>query len=211
MMSDAFLAFSWVRTFGTGVVLTVSPFHHFNSANYGSNPNDFPNATTDRRSSGYEGGQATLSYIKGRNNRRAGLYSFAQQNDELFGLMSNDPTSPSFGTNFRDAQSATGSLVAAFVEDEFRATSWLTLNAGVCQIHFSGNIVENATSPRFGAAVKVPKINWVFRAFYGHFYQAPPLQTATGPPLQFVSAECGIYSAAWRARRRITFWCGHSL
>jgi hypothetical protein len=35
----------------------------------------------------------------------------------------------------------------------------------------------------------VPKINWVFRAFYGHFYQASPLQTATGPLLQFVSAQ----------------------
>jgi outer membrane receptor protein involved in Fe transport len=187
--ADAFEAFSWVRTFGTGIVLTVSPFYHFNSANYESNPLDFPSATTDHRSSGYEGGQATLSYIKGRNNGRAGLYGFAQQNDELFGVLFNDPTDPSFGNNFRDTQAATGSLIAAFVEDEFRATSWLTLNAGVRQTHFSGNIVENATSPRFGAAVRVPKINWVFRGFYGHFYQAPPLQTVTGPLLQFVSGQ----------------------
>jgi outer membrane receptor protein involved in Fe transport len=187
--SDAFVAFSWVRTFGTGVVLTVSPFYHFNSANYESDPRDFPSATTDKRSSGYEGGQATLSYIKGRNNGRAGLYAFAQENDELFGVLFNDPTDPSFGNNFRDVQSASGSLIAGFVEDEFRATSWLTLNAGVRQTHFSGNIVENATSPRFGAAVRVPKINWVFRGFYGHFYQAPPLLTAAGPLLQFVSAQ----------------------
>jgi len=187
--SDAFVAFSWVRTFGAGVVLTVSPFYHFNSANYLSNPHDFPTATTDKRSSAYEGGQATLSYIKGRNNGRAGLYAFAQQNDELFGLILNDPADPSFGNNFRDAENVSGSLAAAFVEDEFRATSWLTLNAGVRQSHFSGNIVENATSPRFGAAIKVPKINWVFRGFYGHFYQAPPLLTAAGPLLQFVSAQ----------------------
>jgi outer membrane receptor protein involved in Fe transport len=118
-----------------------------------------------------------------------GLYAFEQQNDELFGVIFNDPTDPSFGQNFRDAHSVTGSLIAAFVEDEFRVTSWLTLNAGVRQTHFSGNIVENATSPRFGAAVKVPKINWVFRGFYGHFYQAPPLLTAAGPLLQFVGAQ----------------------
>jgi outer membrane receptor protein involved in Fe transport len=187
--ADAFVAFSWVRTFGTGVVLTVSPFYHFNSANYESSPQDFPDATTDRRSSSYEGGQATLSYIKGRNNGRTGLYAFAQQNDELFGVIFNDPANPSFGNNFRDTQNATGSLIAAFVEDEVRVTSWLTLNAGVRQTHFSGNIVENATSPRFGAAIKVPKINWVLRGFYGHFYQAPPLQTAAGPLLQFVNAQ----------------------
>lgn len=187
--SDAFVAFSWVRTFGTGLVMTVSPFYHFNSANYESNPNDFPNATTDRRGSHYEGGQATLSVIKGRNNGRAGLYAFAQQNDELFGVIFNDPSDPSFGQNFREPESLSGSLAAVFLEDEFRATSWLTLNAGVRQTHFSGSLVENATSPRFGAAVRVPKLNWVFRGFYGHFYQAPPLLTASGPLLQFVTAQ----------------------
>ena len=49
--------------------------------------------------------------------------------------------------------------------------------------------MENATNPRFGAAVRVPKLNWVFRAFYGHFYQAPPLLTASGPVVQFVNSQ----------------------
>jgi hypothetical protein len=187
--SDAFVAFSWVRTFGAGLVMTVSPFYHFNSANYESNPNDFPSATTDRRGSHYEGGQATFSLIKGRNNGRAGAYGFAQQNDELFGVIFNDPADPGFGQDFRHPESVTGSMAAIFLEDEFRATSWLTLNAGVRQTHFSASIVENATSPRFGAAVHVPKLNWVFRAFYGHFYQAPPLLTASGPLLEFVTSQ----------------------
>jgi outer membrane receptor protein involved in Fe transport len=186
---DAFVAFSWVRTFGTGLVMTVSPFYHFNSANYESDPGDFPNATIDRRSSSYEGGQATLAYIKGRNNGRAGAYAFAQQNDELFGVIFNDPSDPSFGKDFRHPENLAGSLGAIFVEDEFRTTSWLTLNVGVRQTHFSGSIVENATSPRFGAALRVPKINWVFRGFYGHFYQAPPLLTASGPLLEFVNSQ----------------------
>jgi outer membrane receptor for ferrienterochelin and colicin len=187
--ADAFLAFSWVRTFNPGLVLTVSPFYHFNSANYESAPTDFPNATTDRRGSHYEGGQATLSYIKGRNNGRAGFYGFAQQNDELFGVIFNDPADPSFGNDFRHGENLSGSLASVFAEDEFRLTSWLTLNAGIRQTHFSGNIVENATSPRFGAAVRIPKINWVLRGFYGHFYQAPPLLTASGPLLQFVDSQ----------------------
>ncbi len=187
--ADAFAAFSWVRTFGTGVVLTVSPFYHFNSANYESNPNDFPSATTDRRASHYEGGQATLALIKGRNNGRAGVYAFAQQNDELFGVIFNDPSDPAFGQNFRHPENLTGSMTALFAEDEFRATSWFTLNAGLRQTHFSGSLVENATSPRFGAAVRIPKLNWVFRGFYGRFYQAPPLLTASGPLLEFVTSQ----------------------
>jgi outer membrane receptor protein involved in Fe transport len=62
-------------------------------------------------------------------------------------------------------------------------TSWLSVNAGLRQTHFSGDVVENATSPRVGGSLRIPKLNWVFRAFYGHFYQAPPLLTVSGPLL----------------------------
>jgi hypothetical protein len=57
----------------------------------------------------------------------------------------------------------------------------LTIIAGLRQSHFTADIVENATDPRTGIAIKVPRLNWVFRAFYGKYYQAPPLATATGP------------------------------
>ena len=78
-------------------------------------------------------------------------------------------------------------------------TSWLTLIAGLRQSHFTADIVENATDPRFGVAVKVPRLNWVFRAFYGDYYQAPPLLTATGslPDL----AKSQNFSFAPSARR----------
>ncbi len=47
--------------------------------------------------------------------------------------------------------------------------------------HFAGSgISEDAISPRFGATVTVPRLRWTFRAFYGHYYQAPPLLTASG-------------------------------
>ncbi len=187
--SDAFLTFSWVRTFTPGLVLTVSPFYHFNSADYLSSSNDTPTAATQDRSSKYEGGQATLAYIQGRNNARAGLYSFAQQDAQLFGLLFNDGS----GTPpLRDTENLSGGLTALYLEDQIRATSQFTLNAGIRQTHFSGSVVENSTSPRFGAALRVPKLNWVFRAFYGHFYQAPPLATLTGPSLQQVITNQGF-------------------
>jgi outer membrane receptor protein involved in Fe transport len=78
-------------------------------------------------------------------------------------------------------------LIALYAEDQFRATSWLTVNAGIRQTHFSGGQAENATSPRFGASIRIPKLNWVVRGFYGHFYQAPPLDTLSGPLLQFIT------------------------
>jgi hypothetical protein len=187
--SDAFVTFSWVRTFNAGLMLTVSPFYHFNRAAFESRPRDFPLATSDDRSSKYEGGQATLAYLKGRNNARVGIYAFGHQDQQLFALKFNDPGDPNFGNDFRDIENVSGGLIALFAEDQFRVTSWLTLNAGLRQTHFSGSLVENATSPRFGAALRVPKLHWVVRGFYGHFYQAPPLITASGPLLQFVTSQ----------------------
>jgi outer membrane receptor protein involved in Fe transport len=183
--SDAFVAFSWVHTFNPGLLVTASPFYHFNRADFESDPKDFPAATTDNRSSKYAGGQATLAYVQGRNNARAGIYGFGQQDDESLGVIFNDAST----SNFRAPVSGSGSLLALFAEEQFRATSWLTLNAGVRQTHFSGPLVENATSPRFGVAARVPRLNWVFRTFYGHFYQAPPLLTASGPVVQFVNSQ----------------------
>src|SRR5229473_350011 len=183
--SDAFAAFSWVHTFNPGLLLTVSPFFHFNRADFESNTVDFPTATTDDHSSKYEGGQATLAYVKGRNNARAGIYGFGQQDDQLFGAIFNDLSNP----DFRERENVDGGLLALFAEEQFRASSWLTLNVGMRQTHFSGGIVENASSPRFGVAARVPRLNWVFRGFYGHFYQAPPLVTVSGPVLQFVTSQ----------------------
>jgi outer membrane cobalamin receptor len=181
--NDSFVTFSWVRTFSPGLMLTISPFYHYNSANYQSTLQDFPSSATEDRSSKYEGGQATLSWIKNRSNLRVGLYGFSQQDGQLFGLICHDP-SQCENVEPPERHSPDGSLAAVYAEEQFKATSWLTLNGGFRQTHFSGGVVENASSPRVGASLRIPKLHWVFRAFYGHFYQAPPLLTVSGPLLQ---------------------------
>jgi outer membrane cobalamin receptor len=186
--NDSLATFSWVRTFTPGLVLTVSPFFHYNSANYQSVLQDFPSSASEDRSSKYEGGQAALSWVKDRNNLRAGLYTFAQQDHQLFGLMCHDPAQCE-NVDPPEITNPSGSLEAVYAEDQFKPASWLTLNAGVRQTHFSGGVVENATSPRVGASLRTPKLHWVFRGFYGHFYQAPPLLTVSGPLLQAASNQ----------------------
>jgi len=181
--NDSFVTFSWVRTFSPGLMLTVSPFYHYNSANYQSSLQDFPSSATENRSSKYEGGQATLSWIKSRSNLRVGVYGFSQQDSQLFGLICHD-SSQCENVDPPESHSPNGSLAAVYAEEQFKLTSWLALNGGFRQTHFSGGVVENASSPRVGASLRIPKLNWVFRAFYGHFYQAPPLLTVSGPLLQ---------------------------
>jgi outer membrane cobalamin receptor len=183
--ADAFVNFSWVRTFGGGMLLTVSPFYHYNSANFDGGTNDFPISTTDNHSSRYAGGQATLSANFRRSDAEAGFYCFGQRDNQVFGLTFNDLSNPSF----RNPEKASGSVEALFLEDKLKVASWLTLSGGIRQTHFSGGVVENASSPRAGVAIKIPALNWVLRASYGQFYQAPPLLTASGPLLQFVTRQ----------------------
>ena len=195
--ADTFVNFSWVHTFPKNWVMTLSPLYHFNSANYNGSPNDMPSSTTDDRGSTYVGGQAVISGEIARNNIQAGFYGFWQRDDQCFSLIFHDGSNPKClagippppPPDFRDPEIATGHLSEIFIEDKIQLTSWLNVNGGIRESFFSGNISENAASPRVGVAITVPRLRWVFRGFYGKFYQAPPLLTASGPLLQFVNAN----------------------
>jgi outer membrane cobalamin receptor len=182
--SDALVNFSWVHTFSSKLLLTVSPFYHHNAANYDSAFTD-PIATTQNRASTYGGGQASFSAHTGKNDFQAGVYSFYQQNNELLGAIFNNGS----GGAFTDTEHPTGSNTAFFIDDKLKPVSWVTLSAGLRPTYFSGAISESSISPRFGVAVNIPKIGWTFRASYGHYYQAPPLLTAAGPLLQFAGSN----------------------
>jgi len=174
--SDAFVTFSWIHTFNSDMILTISPFYHYNGANYAGDPNDFPISTTDDHASHYGGAQTTFGFLLAHNNIQVGLYDFWQHDHQLFSLLFNDASSP----NFLDRETISGNLEEEFVADKFKPISWLTLSGGVRQSRFSSDITENVTAPRAGIAVEIPHVHWVFRAFYGHFYQPPPLLTVTG-------------------------------
>ena len=183
---DGLAAFSWLHTFNPSTVLQVSPFYHYNRANYESSPADMPVATTSDRTSNYAGAQASITATIARNTLQAGVYSFGQHDAYRFGaIFNNGSGTPPFTT----PSAASGGLIEEYISDNYKATPWLTLIAGLRQSRFQGHITEDATSPRVGIAVLVPKLNWVFRGFYGRFYQPPPLLTAAGPVVQFAQAN----------------------
>ncbi len=188
--SDALVNFSLVHTFNSKVLLTVSPFYHRNVANYDSSPADVDLATTDHHTSAYAGGQVSFSANFAKNNLQAGFYGFHQSDIQSFGVIFNDGsgTAP-----LAESDLASGGLEAFFIDDKFKPFSWLTLSAGMRPTHFSGGTTENSVSPRFGATLNVPRLNWTFRAFYGHYYQAPPLLTVGGPLEEFCNTNsCGF-------------------
>jgi outer membrane receptor protein involved in Fe transport len=182
---DSFGSLSWIHTAGPGIVFTLSPSYHFNRAAFEGLGDDAERlVTTDNRASFYVGGQASLGIVRGHHNAKIGFYGFSQHDNTLIGVEGNgadpdDPTADPIPVSIPlTRQKASGDLEAVFIEDQFKAASWLTLNAGVRFTRFSGLITETAGSPRIGAAIQIPHLKWVIRGSYGRFYQAPPLDTA---------------------------------
>jgi hypothetical protein len=176
--TDQYNALTWEHTFSPRTIVQVSPMYHYNLANYNPNPLDTPNATTEHRTSQYAGGQASFATELANNYFQAGVFGFGQHDSLLFAV--NPGLSP-------QSASVAGELMEAFLSDNYKVTSWLTLLGGIRQSHFAGGIIDNFTAPRVGMALEVPKLHWVFRGFYGRFYQVSPLVTLAGPVLQYAN------------------------
>jgi len=181
---DDLINFSWLHTMGTGTVLTVSPFYHFNRAHYVGGYIGQPDPDVvipeDDRGSNYFGGVASLAVNRGKHNIHAGLQVFGARDNQLFGIVASDGSNPPL----RQREMVWGNVEALFLEDQYKLSSWLTLNGGARLTHFGSTTSENAVDPRVGAAIRIPRLNWVLRGFYGRYYQAPPLLTVNGPLLE---------------------------
>jgi outer membrane receptor for ferrienterochelin and colicin len=188
--TDAGAILSWVHTVTSRVLVTISPFCHFNSGNYSGAPTDVPVATTENRGSTYAGAQANLTVEVAKNSLQIGGFSFYQRDTQLFGAAFNDGS----GTPpVADTERPTGNLETFFIEDKIQPAAWLTLTAGIRPTRFSGNrFSESAISPRLSATATLPRVHWALRAFYGRYYQAPPLETASGPSLLNLAGSQGL-------------------
>ena len=198
--ADAGVLFTWLHTFNSHLLTTVSPFYHYNSGDYASNPNDIPIATTEDRASTYAGGQATFAANYKKNDLQVGFLSFYQSDSQLFGAIFNDGSG---NPPFTISESPTANLETFYIDDKFKPFSWLMLSAGMRPTRFSeGNFSAASLAaahlrvrhqPRFGATVTIPRLHWTFRAFYGHYYQAPPIETVSGPLItQCQPPSCGF-------------------
>ena len=182
---DGYLLFSWVHTFDPTTLLTLSPFYHYNAAHYEGSPDDYPVSTNVNLQANYVGFQGILNKSFWRNDMEAGVYGFYQHQYNYFNNVFTDGT-PNFPPS---SISVNGGVAEEFISDRFNATNWLTIIAGIRGTEFRSTIAENQADPRVGVALRVPRLNWVLRAFYGHYYQPPPLVTATGPLLGYANSQ----------------------
>ncbi len=183
--TDSYAAFTWVHNFSSATLLQLSPFYHYNSAKYHPSLEDLPTATTSDQTGNYAGVQTSLSTVIAKNSLSGGIYGYGQHEHDVFGVVFNDGSNP----NFSQPQEITAGVEEVFVEDSYKPATWITLMGGLRQSHVEAGVVENAVYPRIGASVLIPKLNWVLRGFYGHFYQPPPLTSISGPVLQYANGN----------------------
>src|ERR1700733_15064042 len=82
---DGYVTFSWVHTFNPNLLMTISPFYHYNQASYNSSPNDYPVISTVDQTANYGGVQASLKATAVKNNDlQIGVYGFAQHQNNYF-------------------------------------------------------------------------------------------------------------------------------
>ena len=206
---DAFVNLTWLHSINPNTVLTISPFYHFNRTHYLGGYSGVPDPSVvipeDDRGSNYIGGVVSLAYRKGIHNLSGGVQVFGQRDNQFFGVVTSAGSNPPIA----ERETVWGSTTALFLQDQVKLTSWLTVNGGVRLTHFSGaapagsnlpRVVDNAADPRIGAAVQIPKLHWVARAFWGRYYQAPPLLTVSGPLIEQCAAQ-GCQFAALRGER----------
>jgi len=202
---DGYATFSWVHTFNTNTLLTISPFYHYNGADYRGGANDTPVISTVTQTAQYGGAQAAVNANLKQNDLQAGVYGFAQHQHNYF---FNDYTAPNSPPSVPSSSTGVnGGVGAFFLNDKFKVTPWLTLIAGLRQTAFSATISEHATDPRLGAAVRIPRLHWVFRGFYGYYYQTPPVSTATSE-LQNLATGQGFAFAPLHGERDIEWQFG---
>ena len=181
---DYLAGFHWTHSFSDEVTFTLSPYFHYNNAHYLGGANDAPFVLDDNVRSNYIGGRSVLQVQKKRHNARIGIEVWGQRDNTFFGLTGNPG-----GNVFNQTEKHWANSNALFLEDQYKAASWLTFDLGLRLTHYDGLVNENAADPRIGAAIRIPKIKWVLHGYYAYYYQPPPLDSLAGPALQFAVAQ----------------------
>jgi hypothetical protein len=187
---DSFVIFNWVRTLSPKATFELAPFYHFNQAKYDSPAADFPVATTWHLASNYAGAQADLHADVGLNNLAGGVYSFYQHETDLFGLLINDQSFPGATVPNTTAKQNAG-IAEVHFSDQLKLGPYVSLYGGMRISSYHAGLSENAAYPRVGATAEVPRLRWVFRGYYGHYFQPAPVQTVSSTLLDYVHNQPG--------------------
>jgi hypothetical protein len=182
---DGFLIANWIHTLSPAALFSVAPFYHFNESDYDSNPNDLRVATTWHQASNDAGAQADAHADAAWNSLSGGVYSFYQRESDLYDVAAQGQCQAD--SSPCNARAAAG-LVEFYVADHLRLGQYVTLLGGERISIYRAEQNESAAYPRLGATVRIPRLNWVLRGFYGHFFQPAPIVTVSSSALNYATS-----------------------
>ncbi len=183
--TDGHAAFSWIHTFNPASLFEISPFYHYNNADYSPMPTICLRPREPGRSASTPVAQAYYSTTGHRNSLRPDFTVTDNTRTTSSASLSTMAAHPISLPNIRGCRRSGGGLCRGQLPADLVADS----DRRVRQTHFQAAIAENAIYPRIGVAVLIPRLGWVLRGFYGHFYQPPPLTSLSGPALEYAQGN----------------------
>ncbi len=170
---DALVGFNWGHSIADGIVFSLTPYYHHNTAQY------LGDALNDNVRADYFGVRGVFQVEKKQHNARIGFETWEQRDNAFFAI---PDTLNQTALHWANSESF-------FVEDQYRVTPWLSLDLGLRLQRYGALVHEAAVDPRVGGSIRIPRLRWVLHGYYAYYYQPPPLDSLAGPSLQFATDQ----------------------
>jgi hypothetical protein len=191
------IAPSWIRLINANTVFTLGGFVRHDQYNYYPSDNPFSDLAPELQSQSVGqnrtltngGTRATLSYVKGMHNIKAGgIYqqTFLDEHDTL-GIVDptfNDPASPGYdpvlgpfdltrgGSLFTFNGHTDVKQLALYLQDSITRGNW-AFNLGLRGDFYNGLSDHREAEPRLGIAYNIKRSNTVLRVSYARLLETP--------------------------------------
>ena len=183
------IAPGWQHTFGSTLLLTVSPFVRKDEVNYYPSrgfAQDTPVTVSQNRGLTNWGVRSDLAWVKGIHNVKAGVQATETRLEERFSLGITDPdfdfegapglkpfdlTTPA-GRPFQFAARRSIRQQALFVQDSITKGPW-NLSLGLRYDEYRGLVSRRGLQPRVGLSYLLRPSSTVLRAGYSRAFETP--------------------------------------
>ena len=203
---DYLAGFHWTHSFADGVLFSLAPYFHFNSAHYAGGPNDTPFVLDDNARSNYFGGRSVLQAQKKQHNARVGVEVWGQHDNTFFGLTANPGGSVS-----ESAGNALGQFDRAVFGRSIQSNFVADARSGLRFTHYDGPGQRERRRSALGAAIRIPRLQLDAARLLRVLLPAAAARQPGRPCAQFRHrARLRLHSAAGRARYSARYRVEHS-
>jgi len=186
---DGFLTLQWQHAGSGRTAWSVTPYYHYDRVALNAGAGAEAGASMDDRRIHYVGVRADYLVKSGAHEVKAGtnLYVGFLHDRFLLPVLSL-PVVSEDQVSIEQKVDKAGVLGALYLEDRYRPSTGVTLNAGLRWDRSSAYLTESLLQPRVGLLASIPGTPLTAHAYAGRFFQAPPFQALGLGGAQFAFA-----------------------